>query len=313
MTQQHHDLTLRPITGPDELNLFTRFPYVLNPEFVLDLDSGRRRPQWMWVALLGDRLVARAAWWSQPGDETPVLMDVLDFDAAIPGGADAAVRLIETALAALVPQGMPRPQYTRFVPGDWRDHAEARRTVDDRMTVLERTGAKLFVERLRLEWRPGTPIADPTGRLAFRTVRDSELIDLMTKVMDGTLDAHGRDDLTRMPAAEAARKHYDEELALYGTPRDWWQIATTTAGDAVGFVIPAHNAYNPIIAYIGVLPEHRGHGYIDEILAAGTRVLAAQGVPRIRAGTDVGNVPMARAFERAGYVNFERQIDMTWP
>jgi hypothetical protein len=47
--------------------------------------------------------------------------------------------------------------------------------------------------------------------------------------------------------------------------------------------------------------------------AAGTRILAAQDVPRIRASTDVGNVPMARAFERAGYVNFERQIDMTWP
>jgi RimJ/RimL family protein N-acetyltransferase len=240
-------------------------------------------------------------------------MDVLDFDPAVPGGADAAVRLIETALAALLPHGTPRPQYTRFAPGDWRDHAEARRSVEDRMTVLERTGAKLFVERLRLQWRPGTPIADPTGRLAFRTVLDTELIDLMTRVMDGTLDAHGRDDLTRMTAAEAARKHYEEELALYGTPRDWWQIATTRAGDPVGFVIPAHNGYNPIIAYLGVLPEHRGHGYIDEILAAGTRLLAAQDVPRIRASTDVGNVPMARAFERAGYVNFERQLDMTWP
>jgi hypothetical protein len=26
----------------------------------------------------------------------------------------------------------------------------------------------------------------------------------------------------------------------------------------------------------------------------------------------VGNVPMARAFDRAGYVAFERQIDMRW-
>ncbi len=48
------------------------------------------------------------------------------------------------------------------------------------------------------------------------------------------------------------------------------------------------------------------------MLAAGTRLLAAEGVPRIRASTDVGNVPMARAFARAGYVTFERQLDMTW-
>jgi RimJ/RimL family protein N-acetyltransferase len=39
---------------------------------------------------------------------------------------------------------------------------------------------------------------------------------------------------------------------------------------------------------------------------------AAQDVPRIRAATDVGNAPMAAAFARAGYVTFERQIDMTW-
>ena len=76
--------------------------------------------------------------------------------------------------------------------------------------------------------------------------------------------------------------------------------------------MPAHNGYNPIIAYIGVLPGHRGHGYVDEILAEGTRVLAANNVPRVRASTDLDNVPMANAFERNGYAIFERQIDMTW-
>jgi hypothetical protein len=67
-----------------------------------------------------------------------------------------------------------------------------------------------------------------------------------------------------------------------------------------------------IIGYVGVLPAQRGHGYIDEILAEGTRVLAAQNVPRIRASTDLGNVTMAAAFVRAGWVNYERTISMTW-
>ena len=61
-----------------------------------------------------------------------------------------------------------------------------------------------------------------------------------------------------------------------------------------------------------MLPAQRGNGYIDDLLAEATRILAEQDVPRIRAATDVGNVPMARAFQRAGYVNFERQITMTW-
>ena len=61
-----------------------------------------------------------------------------------------------------------------------------------------------------------------------------------------------------------------------------------------------------------MLPAQRGRGYIDEILAEGTRVLAAQDVPRIRAATDMANIPMANAFARAGYVTFERQLTMTW-
>jgi RimJ/RimL family protein N-acetyltransferase len=126
------------------------------------------------------------------------------------------------------------------------------------------------------------------------------------------LDAHSRDDLTRMSASEAAVRHYEDELARYRSPRDWWRIATLPDGQPVGFVTPARNDYNHVIGYLAVLPEHRGNGYIDEILAEGTRILAAQDVPRIRAATDLGNTPMANAFRRIGRVNFERTINMIW-
>jgi len=310
LTQHHHDLILRPITGPDELDLFNRLQYVLNPELSGDLDAGRRRPEWMWVALRDGRLVARAAWWARACDQTPQLMDIFDLDDTDPDRIGAGRKLLAAALPGM---GTPPPEYDRFLPPDWRDHADTRQRVADRTQVLELTGAKVFVERLRLEWRPGTPVPAPSGRLRFRPVRDeSELIGLMTLVLDGTLDAHSRHDLTRMTAPESARTQYHEELLRYASPHDWWRVATRPDGEPVGFVIPAHNGYNPIIAYLGVIPAHRGRGYIDEILAEGTRILVDQDVPRIRAATDVGNVPMAAAFARAGYVTFERQIDMTW-
>lgn len=309
MTLQHQDLILRPITGPEELDLFNRIPYVLNDELVRDLDAGRRRPGWLWLALRGDRLVARAAWWSQPGDETPYCMDIFD----IAGDAADGPRLVQAALATIVPPGGTPPDYLRFVAGDWRDHDRMKRAVEEHLGALETLGAKLLVERLRLQWNPGTPVPEPTGRLAFRPVREpGELIGLMTRVLDGTLDAHSRRDLTTMTARESAEQQYATELDRYASPHDWWRIATLPDGTPVGFVIPAHNGYNPVIAYIAVLPEHRGNGYIDEILAAGTRLLAAEGVPRIRASTDVGNVPMAKAFARAGYITHQRQLDMTW-
>jgi RimJ/RimL family protein N-acetyltransferase len=305
----HSDLIMRPITGPEELALFSRLPYVLNDELEDDLAAGRRRPEWMWVALRGDHLLARVAWWGRAGDDTPSVLDILDCDA---DQVDIGVRLLRTAMAEVIPAGTRPPAYSRSVPPDWREGV-ARRAVEDRMGAVEKTGAHLFVERLRFEWRPGTPIPEPSGRLAFRPVGDTEeILAMMTLVLDGTLDAHSRDDLTRMSAREAAVKHYEGELAHYRSPREWWRVATLPDGAPVGFVTPARNDYNPIIGYLAVLPAHRGNGYIDEILAEGTRVLSAQDVPRIRAATDLGNTPMANAFLRAGYINFERTIMMTW-
>ncbi|GII64294.1 N-acetyltransferase [Sphaerisporangium krabiense] len=312
MTVEQHDLTMRPITGREELGLFNRLPYVLNDELAGDLDAGRRRPEWMWVALRGDRLAGRVAWWGRAGADTPYCLDVFDLDDA--GDLDTGVLLLRTAMAGVLPAGTPAPEYICFAPSDWREKTATRHAVHARMTALERTGARLFVERLSLEWRAGTPVPEPGGRLAFRPFagRD-EIVSLMTSVLDGTLDAHGRHDLTRMSPREAATRHYEDELARYPTPRDWWRVATLPGGEPVGFVFPARNDYNPIIAYIGVLPRHRGNGHIDEILAEGTRVLAAEGAPRVRAATDVGNVPMANAFHRAGYVTYQRLITMTWP
>lgn len=315
MTVELNDLTMRPITGREELDLFSQLPYVLNEEVADDLANGRRQPEWMWIALRGDRLLARAAWWSRPGGDAPFLLDIVDIDDSIPdpGRVDTGVRLLHTALAATVPSGSPPPEYSRFVPPDWRESVVTRQAVQDRMTILERAGARLFVERLRLEWSPETPIPGPTGRLVFRPVQEAgELLTLMTLALHGTLDAHSRHDLTRMSVREAAVRHYEGEFARYTSPKDWWRIAALPEGEPVGFVIPARNAYNPIIAYLAVLPEHRGNGYIDDILAEGTRVLAEQDVPRIRASTDLGNTPMANAFRRAGYVNFGREINMTW-
>ena len=193
-------------------------------------------------------------------------MDIFDID----GGTDDGVQLLKTALPPWSPPARRPREYSRFLPAGWRDHQHTRQAVHDRMGALERAGAKLFVERLRLEWRPGTPVAGHSGRLTFRPVRNpGELIELMTLVLDGTLDAHSRDDLTRMTPRQAAQEQYRNELERYASPHEWWRIATLPDGEPAGFVIPAHNGYNPVIAYLGVVPAHRGHGYVHDVLAAG--------------------------------------------
>jgi RimJ/RimL family protein N-acetyltransferase len=69
-----------------------------------------------------------------------------------------------------------------------------------------------------------------------------------------------------------------------------------------------------VVGYLGVVPEHRGHGYADDILAEITRILADEaGAEVIRADTDLANAPMAASFERAGYRNFSRRLVFSAP
>ncbi|GGV07582.1 hypothetical protein GCM10010275_54770 [Streptomyces litmocidini] len=120
----------------------------------------------------------------------------------------------------------------------------------------------------------------------------------------------GADPASGLSAREAAEAHYDEEPARCSSPRAWWRVAELPgSGEPVGSVVPARNDHHHVIAYLGVLPAHRGHGYVDDILAEGTRILASTGVPRIRAATDLGNVPMEASFARAGHGTFERAVN----
>src|SRR5690349_581521 len=141
------DLVLRPISGPEEIELFNSLPYTLNHELADDLSEGRRRSDWMWVALRGERVVARVAWWGRADTPEPLSLDILDLDDEDPSALDAAHALYAKASTAVLAAGATPPEYGRFIPADWREDPQVRRGVENRMAILEATGARLTVER----------------------------------------------------------------------------------------------------------------------------------------------------------------------
>jgi len=313
MTNHAHDI--RTLRNLGEVDFFNGLPYTLNHEIADDLEQGRRRPEWTWLAERDGRLLGRLALWGPTGASEPTQLDVFDLDDALSDEEQRAVgtALLDTARREVIQTQRTPPEFARYLSADWRERPAERRVTETVMGLLEASGARFVVERLRLEWRPEAGVASPDPRLTFRAFAgDDELIDLTTKVLTGTLDAHSVEELGHASPREVAIAQNEEEFARYTTPREWWRVALDRSGEVVGFVLPARNAYHHIIAYLAVLPEHRGNGYIDGILSEGTRVLVEAGAPYIRASTDVGNVPMANAFARGGYATFERLVNMAW-
>ncbi len=221
--------------------------------------------------------------------------------------------LLRAGHAGLAQLGHESPlAYTVRLPNEWHDRPDSNAAVAWRIAAARQSGLTLVNERLQLRWTPRRsrqPDLSSAGRLTFRSGDDVEFVELFAQTAQGSLDVMTRRSLATMPAHELAREELDYYRSCPGE-RDWWQVATGSEGVIVGFVIPSATPYNRNVGYLGVLPRHRGHGYVHELLQFVTRFHAASGATRITATTDADNIPMATAFAGAGYDMVERRLDI---
>lgn len=273
--------------------MFEQFPEPARSQLRSALDEGKTRPEWCFAE--GQ---ARLAFWAPFAGSEPVI--VWQFD---PGPDPVAA-------AGLLRRGLAEAELTKIIydislpPG--------LTPVVDRAVAHEAllgAGFAMEVERLMLEWVAGTDIPADPGRLTYRPGRPmdpSEVIDLLVRVSEGSLDYDTQVEVAAGGAEKEARWMYDDLMSRKAKP-DWFVIGHL--GDSpVGLVAPDDHS----IAYIGVVPEHRGHGYVHDLLAHGTRTLSEAGVRRVVAATDVANVPTANAFLRAGYSETGRMFRYYW-
>ncbi|MFF2811541.1 GNAT family N-acetyltransferase [Streptomyces sp. NPDC058000] len=276
-----------------------------------ELRQGMYRPEWTWVAEDGDgRLLARALWWGRADSAHPVALDCLHVDPGAGDRARVATRLLTAGLRAFAAAGAPKPPlYNLTLPVGWRDDPVAADAVTWRRTAARAAGLGHEVERLRLEWAAGDALPGGGSRLAFAPASDEEFLGMFRRIAVGSLDDETRRNVAAMGVEAAAR----EELEFYlGCPgeREWWRLAYGPDGRLVGLAIPSATPYARNVGFLGVLPEFRGRGYVDDLLAEVTRSHAEAGAELITATTDTGNAPMAAAFARAGYRTAE--IRMIW-
>src|SRR5262249_10499195 len=143
---------------------------------------------------------------------------------------------------------------------------------------------------------------------ALADVGEEEFRKAIASVSDGTLDGRRQEMRRRFGPTGDAAEHF---RLLMGDPSRARLVAAgvrrrrgACRADRGG-----GNALEPVIAYAGVVPEQRGQGYVDDLLAEAVTTLTAAGASVIRADTDVANVPMANAFRRAGFEEFSTRTE----
>ncbi|MFI6538224.1 GNAT family N-acetyltransferase [Nonomuraea sp. NPDC050547] len=268
------------------------------------LADGQYRHDRIWIAERDGRVMARAVWWSFAGSDRPMALDCVYVDPSVEDRVALAADLLSHAHEVYG----TRPAYHVFLPNGWRERPAVAAAIAWRQEAAARAGLTFELERLRYEWTPADPLPAASGRLVFRAEEDDEVFaEAFRRVAEGTLDHETREALATMDPIEQARQDVEDYKSMPGE-RSWWMLANAPDGDLVGVALPSANNGGPVVGYLGVVPEHRGHGYGDDLLAEITRFLAGRGARRIAADTDLGNVPMARSFERLGYRNYSIRL-----
>ncbi|MFE2288572.1 GNAT family N-acetyltransferase [Streptomyces sp. NPDC059443] len=263
-----------------------------------ELAANQMRPEWIWTAEDEDgEILARALWWGRGDSELPNALDCLQVRSSVADPASVAAGLLAAGHAAFG----KAPEYNISLPHDWRTApgglADA---VAWRQEAAYEAGLTREIERLRFEWTPAAGTAEPTGRLVFREGTDEEFLEAFTRIAAGSLDLHTQNELRTIDAEELARDDIEFYTDCPGE-RSWWRLAHLPDGTLAGLAVPSATPYHRNVGYLGVVPEQRGRGLIDEVLAEITRFHASEGAQRITATTDTVNAPMAAAFTRAGY------------
>jgi RimJ/RimL family protein N-acetyltransferase len=281
--------------------------------------QGEYRPEWIWIAEADSDgpLLAAGIWWGHAGEATPATLDAIYTHDSVSRDDRPVVagELIAAAHRAFAAAGGATPDFHLFLPGDWRGRHDVVTALTWRWQAALRAGLTEELERLRFEWTKAAGLPGDSGRLIYRAEPDDAVFeDLFRRVLDGTLDATTRKTANAVGSQTQARLDVEFYRDKMVGERGWWRVAQTRDGEAVGFGVPSANTEFPVVGYLGVVPEHRGHGYVGDILDEITRVLVADaGTETIHADTDLANQPMAKAFERAGYRNFERRVVLSAP
>ena len=296
-------LRVRTVDGVDQ---FVGVPG--DPEHYADAVSGlwesaESRPEWCFVLEDGHDTVGRIGFRVTPTVADPSRLGSLPADELFVYGLhlpwdddylEVGRRLFAAAVAAISDE-VPELLEVR-INNSVHPHAAAR------VDLMTRLGMDLFQEKHGFFWADEGPRVESGARLEFRSIADIG-VEAYRAVMApcgmATLDRNDHYYWTGCGpdnwAAEMTRYLADEDAHMW--------LVGHRRGDPVGYVnIVSVEDWGSTIGHVGVLPDHRGRGYVHDLLTAGTAVARRSGITSMLSDVDVLNGPMMSAMGRAGHV-----------
>lgn len=264
-------------------------------------ERGASSPERTFVIEAGGQFIGRILYRGQ-GEEVNFTGLILPWDGDY---LTLGQQLFHVSLAQLQAEGVRILE--AYVTSGWEYQQSVQR-------LMEQLGLPLVQTKLRYVWhQTDEPLTEP-ARLTYRNlddIGDEAFIDLIRRSSVDSLDRLDQLQVTEMGSEQHAHTYFDLLKNEFGHFPHWWQAAYTPTGEAVGHVIPVPynlHRHEGTIGYIGVVPEQRGRGYVDDLLRRGMAVMIQDGIQTMICDTDAPNIPMQRAFERSGYT----QTDTTW-
>jgi RimJ/RimL family protein N-acetyltransferase len=214
--------------------------------------------------------------------------------------------VLEESFAKLRSSGVTKVRWAFDSADFWGDVLRPYPHWHKQRELADRVGMSLRQEKINYLYPAAvaTHSAVPS-RLIYRTLQEvgeAAYIEAIWRVTEGTLDQSDLEVRHRLGPEQAASQFYHNiNDGMRYEPR-LWKLGYTSSGALAGLIAPL-KMWGDLgtLGYIGVTPEHRGHGYGVDLLQQGTTDLQAEGIRRIIADTDALNVPMQRTFETVGY------------
>ena len=259
--------------------------------------SGDGSPAWTLVAERDARPVGRASLYTEPlGCQLPMRegrlaglwLDWADVDHL------AVARELLDAVSRLARGRTP------FI--ERRLNSEVHADLDRWGDVLARSGFDLFQEKQGFTWTdPGGDLA--MARLRYRSLSEAgraAYAEAMGEAIEGTLDRNDRFYLE-----VCGPSGWGRQMVEFAQPGDeaGWLLAYEDDGTLAGYVaVGAFEEGLGTIVHIGVVPDRRGRGYVDDLLRAAARAARGLGYGRMLSDVDTNNAPMLAAMERNGHL-----------